>query len=314
MLNPHNTRYMWTHSIPSGYQQVWDIIEDTTRTIGLASGNMREMAVGKDGSLYYNTGSNAYKKTVHGATRPIGSGLPGDGSTMTYSHSYDSAYTLPRGSGEVILFDMINDTAKVIGNMPDAGTSNKAYRAVAISADGRKLYVLGASSNIYEFTIATGAYRVVDNCSSELSGYGYATGRSAIDTLGNWYIGIFPSGTNGAALLKISLGKNLVKPLPIPPENPSIQERLNRESVNAPALLASPNPFSNRTVIRLVLPPGARSTGQTVRVFNARGRQVDEVALQDRTAWRPDHLPEGMYIIRTVYNYRTLTKKLVRLR
>jgi hypothetical protein len=278
---------------------------------------MREMAVGKDGSLHYGSGSTAYKKTVHGRAIPIGSGLPGTGSTMTYSHSYDSAFTMPRGTGEVMLFDMINDTVKVLGNMPDAGTSNKAYRAVTISADGKKLYVLGASSNIYEFTIATGSYRVVDNASSQLSGYGYAISRSVVDTLGNWYIGIFPSGTNGAALLKISMGKSLVKPLPIPPESPSVQDFPEPVDIKAPVLAASPNPFSKATKIRLALPVKESNSGlenQRVCMFNAQGKLVDVIKLHGQVLWQPESLPEGVYIARVAYKNRVLTKRLVLLK
>jgi hypothetical protein len=304
-LNPHVPRYLWSVSIGgTGFLQVWDLLEDTTRTIGVGPGNMRHMAVSRQGSVYYNETSTAYKCSPNSTQKIIvGTGLPGSGSGMCYTHSYDSAYASIRGTGEVMLYDMVNDTVKQIADLPGSGTSSATYRCLTISADGRKLFVIGNSGNVYEIDVVTGNYTSVYNVSTAISGYHMVCGGGIVDTLGNWYAGLHG---RGAALLKINMGKDLVKPLPMPPVSIE-REILARITPNT--LEAYPNPFKSAVSFKVNLP--GRSN---LFIYNAGGRRLAVVPVSENSTkivWNASDAPAGIYFARLVQGTATYSKKLL---
>jgi hypothetical protein len=312
--NPYNPRYLWTMSLGgTGYIQVWDIIEDTTRTVAPGDGNMRDFAVGKDGSVYYTPsgGGNAYKRTVHGQLTLLGTGLPSAHGSITYSRSFDSAFTI-NGNGQVVLWDMKNDAVRQIANLP-SGSGGRNYRTAVTSRNGRQIYTLGPSNRVYEITIATGAYSSIYTV-SQLSGYSYATGNMAVDTLGNMYTGLHNSTSNASRLLAINLGKDKVWPLDIPdPSQVEAQPKL--ANGRADVLSAYPNPFNSGVKIAV---SGQRIADSNIEIaiYNTNGKIVQKLSatsyqLSAGITWDASGLPPGVYMARLSVGRKIYSKKLI---
>jgi len=198
--------------------------------------------------------------------------------------------------------------------MPDAtGNINKAYRSVAVSADGKKLYCIGDKANVYEFDIATGAYDSIDNVFSHVAGDDMISGSNCIDTMGNMYVGVHGS-SYGPALLKINLGKDRVKPLVMPDDSSSID--LKTVAEEEVTFTVFPNPVNQNVKIRLSLQNKSRVK---IDAFSIRGEKLFSVTdqktpagiytlnLQNKLAGR--NLASGIIVFRMRAGERVLQKK-----
>jgi hypothetical protein len=315
-LNPHMPRYLWSNSIGgTGFLQVWDLIEDTTRTIGPGPGNMRHIAVGRDGSVYYNETSTAYKCTPNSTMKTIvGTSLPGSISGMCYSHSYDSAFGTIRGEGNLIMYDMVNDTVMELADLPGTGTSSSSYRCLTISADGRKLYIVGNSGNIYEFNIASRSYTSVYNVSSYISGFYKISGGGIVDSIGNWYAGMHSSST--AALLKINMGRDKVKPYAMPPAGIDAGRHILARRTGV--VEASPNPFSLATAIKINC--RLKIVDCRLKIYNINGKMIDDLtseinnlksSILNQITWTATNHPPGIYILKATIGNQQYIKRLL---
>jgi hypothetical protein len=320
-INPWNPRYMWTKTDPEDAHQLWDLIEDTTFAFKGGTGDQREFAVSKDGSLYYFQSTTAVKRTPDGGFKIAGRTTARyGGNCFTYSHSYDSAFSITHGYGEVILWDFVNDTVRQIGDMPGDRSNALYYRAVAVSRDGKNLYTLGDGGNIYEFEIATGSYKVIGNISGQLSGYVMASGGSLIDTLGNWYFAVHNNNLNplDPFIMRVHLGKDLVKPLHIPtPEEIAVEQNNTITDADHP-LRVHPNPFNARIRIAVSYQSRPGGTVSTVQfsIFDINGKQIKRLNADSRQltagiTWKPAGLPNGVYILKMMFENKVFIKKLI---
>jgi hypothetical protein len=300
-VNPYSPQNVWTWCLDTVYAfQWWDSTGDTTASWRGGSSNLRVFLVDKQGSMYYKEGATATKRTVQGQARAAGTGLLGaDPSAFVYSHSWDTAYTTERGTGILTLFDFINSKASPVVDLPGNTSSNQEYRAITLSKDGTKLYVLGDGGNLYEVTIATKAYKVITNISSSLAG-GYATSSGVMDTLGNWYIACF--GNGGAYLLKVHMGVDTLRALRIPDSSETVAEAGHPLCMPGASLKAAPNPFNAGTEIMLS-PQILAGKSVLIRIYDLAGRMVEDFGVlagaQKKTVlrWNAGGLAPGIYVV-----------------
>jgi hypothetical protein len=313
-INPWNPRYMWTKTDPDNTHQLWDLIEDTTWAFRGGTGDQREFAVAKDGSIYYFQTTTAVKRTPDGGFKIAGRTTARyGGNSFTYSHSCDSAFSITHGYGEVILWDFVNDTVLEIGDLPGDRPNALCYRAVAISRDGKKLYTLGDGGKIYEFEIATGSYKAIFDVSGHISGYVMASGGSLIDTLGNMYFAVHNNAPDPLEpfLMRVHLGRDLIKPIHIPtPDEIGIADRRPKTEFS-PLLNASPNPFTTTTVISVNL-KDMSSRGE-IQICDVRGKILKRVMCgkQQTFIWNGVGCPSGIYFIRLRLDNRVVLKKIL---
>jgi len=298
-MNPYCPRYLWTHSYTNFYYHCWDMEADTTYAYAGGNGNMRVLLVDKKGCLWYSQDGFATKRVPGGSSKLVGRGLettnaPG-GSAFVYTHSYDSAYTVARTSGEIELYDFTHDTVVSFANLPDGTSGHQHYRAITVSRDGKSLYVIG-DGNLYQVNIITRQYTNIGSIASYLPG-DYAFGSGNMDTLGNWYICC--RGNSEKYLLQINLGKDAVRQLYIPPASEKI-EGLRLASANSMALNVRPEPFT--TQARISFPAAKAEGGLILRIFNAQGRLVKDFgsfsagSFSNPIIWNAADVPSGNYI------------------
>jgi hypothetical protein len=322
-INPWSSRYIYGMTSPGVNNSpriiVWDLQTDSTRTVGSGDGNQRELLMDRQGNGWWVYGGSAVKKTPWGVGKAEGSGLV-MGSCMTYSRSFDSAFTITSGTGEVSLYDFLNDTVKQIGKMPNGGNGT-SYRALVISTDGKKLYTLNGG-RVYEFTIATGASVSLYDASSVTSGYSYQMGNMCVDTLGNLYAGLFNSTAGAACLLQVNLGTSLIRPLDIP----TLAEVEKNAAMNMMTgnlrLIAAPNPFNAtaRITAKCVKAKGPLS----LKVFDSNGRLAADLSESVRAggadngvftaSWDASQLPAGVYFAALSSGRENTVRKLTLLR
>ena len=88
---------------------------------------------------------------------------------------------------------------------------------------------------------------------------------------------------------------------------------------------ASPNPFTSRTEIRFVIPPGSCARDVTLGVYDSRGRLVSETVLrgqgpgESRFIWdgrdaAGNAVASGLYFYRMTWSGQSLTRRVVLLR
>jgi hypothetical protein len=312
-INPANPRYMWTESYNNYYLHVWDFVTDSSRGFPGGHKDMRAFVVDRQGRLYYGTGTGVvYRRSPWGRLEVVGQGIGYLPNTYCYSHSYDTAYTLHRQQGELAIYDFVNDTVRLLANLPD-GSGNNDYRAMAISRDGLKLYVLG-NGNVYEVSVLTGAYTNIGSLNGE-DGNGYAQSCGLMDTLGNWYITV--NGYSGNAyLLQVTLGKDRITQLPFPSTGVERGTVLNK---SGSWFSVSPNPFQGAARLTWT----ANSAFPGFRIYDALGRMVESrPSMAGKTAaplspfswtWNAQGLPPGPYFIVTGEGENKRTRKVVRL-
>jgi hypothetical protein len=238
-MNPANTRYMWTESYGNCYFHVWDLRTDSTRGFPGGHRDMRAFVVDRQGNLHYNNGSgNIMRRSVDGQLKFMGSVLSPSPTTCLYTHSFDTAFTSCRKSGQVAIYDFVNESARLLADLPDGGGNND-YRAMAVSRNGKTVYILG-NGNIYQISVATGSYTNLGSLNGE-DGNGYAQSCGLMDTLGNWYITV--NGSGSSYLLQVHLGKDKITQLQIPDEQDGIEAGNGAGLSSKTEIYALPNPF-----------------------------------------------------------------------
>jgi len=288
-INPLCPRYIWTNSYTNFYFHCWDLEADTTYAYPGGNANTRVHLVDRQGNLWYSMSGFAYKRSPRGTLKMAGRGLITDspgGSAFVFTHSYDSAFTVGRTTGEIELYDFVRDTVTSFLNMPDGTSGHQHYRSITVSRDGRLLFTIGDGGNLYQINIATRQYQVLQNINAYLPG-DYAFGSGNMDTLGNWYICC--RGNSEKYLLQINLGKDLITQLPIPA--PAGVENLRLVSGNAPAFTVQPNPFGAQVAFLL------SEKDLVLRVFDPAGRLVWSPRISGNTAtWNAAEAPAGSYV------------------
>jgi hypothetical protein len=305
-INPYAPRYIWTESYTNYYFHCWDVQADTARAFPGGDQNMRVFVVDKQGNLWTSISGTAMRRNFAGAAKIVGRNLSTNmPSAYVYTHSYDSAFTTNRGTGNIELYDFVNDTVIPIADLPGDQTSNVAYRAITISRDDKKLFVLGHSGTIYELTIATRQYKTLGTISTAGS---YAFSSGTMDTLGNWYICTWGGGRT--YWVQVHMGKDTLSALPIP-DDTEIEEYRASQSFLASPMQVFPNPVRSAAEIRLA----KEYAGVVISVLDQRGRIVERMdARGSRATWNAAWLPSGVYVLRAQGSRGVLAKKVVLMR
>jgi hypothetical protein len=316
-LNPYAPQHIWTESYTNYYFHCWNVYDDTARAFPGGNQNLRVFVVDKKGNCWTSINGIARRRNFANETKVVGRNLSNNmPSAYVYTHSYDSAFTTNRGMGNIELYDFVNDTVIPIADLPGSNISNSAFRAITISRDDRKLYVLGHSGNIYELTIATRQYVNLGSISSNLAG-SYAFSSGTMDTLGNWYICTW--GRSRAYWVQVNLGKSAVYPLPIPDTIPGKVEAAPAVvSARAP-LAVFPNPVRSAAGIHLA-PAVFNGKDVSISILDQRGRVVQRFAVRPESnrdfsaAWQAERFPTGVYLIRAEASGRSWSKTVVVIR
>jgi hypothetical protein len=272
-LNPYAPNRLWTMTYPHGKFFLWDLKKDTVLYFGTSgSTDIRELFVDKQGCLYW---INSSCRKWDPATRRL-KALPGSGfergGCMTYSHSYDTAYTISTTNGHVQMLDFINQEIKIIGRIPPASQNSgdpHAFRSLAVSRDGKRLFTVNGDRGLYQFVLATKAYSKILDLSPYMGSHTWCVGsNTCADTLGNLY---FCVGKRNSYMIKVNLGKNLVKPLHVPSVDELSDERTG-QTYDPQYIKAYPNPF--KPGISISYRSGRNEGSTTLKVFTVHGKLV----------------------------------------